>query len=494
MLNGVTDEQLKESVQTANLGYFWIDVDYRLMDINDESLRMDGRSREELLGKDLWEVLPAGLDNPIAPLIKNVMNTRKTEVLRLHHMERETHDLMADISVRPWGEGVAVFLMDVSAMRRTELERQEYKRRYDLVNLATSDVFYDWDIVADISRINEPGAIELGIQPVLENPADYYRQNLHPEDRDRVMKALEETLKSPGGMMDIEYRIKHGDDYRNCRNRGFMVYDNDGKPVRMIGAISDFTEQRNAEERIRQLQLELLHLSRMSAMGTMASMMAHELNQPLGAIGTYLSGVETVLRKGDDPNVSLALTGLEKAYEASNRAGDIIRRLRMMLRKAEPIRMPVKVCKAVQDAVALSLLGRRHLEKNVVIEGDDDIHADADEVQIVQVFMNLIQNAVDAIEEGGGDQIRIVFSRASGAMIEICIEDNGPGISEEMTGRLFEFFATSKSGGMGIGLPITRTIVENHDGRISGGNKPDGGSLFKVLLPEARSMKRQQVQ
>jgi two-component system sensor kinase FixL len=247
------------------------------------------------------------------------------------------------------------------------------------------------------------------------------------------------------------------------------------------GFIRDLTERQEAERRLQEMQSELVHVSRLTALGEMASALAHELNQPLSAISNYVTGSRQLLaREGSDPEK--VRDALERASEQALRAGQIIRRLREFVARGETDRQVERLPKLLEEASALALVGAR--EHGVLVRFDLDPSAElviADKVQVQQVVLNLIRNAMDAMEGSPRRELRIV-THEHGDMAEVQVSDTGSGISQEVAQRLFHPFVTTKETGMGIGLSISRTIIESHGGRIWAERNADGGATFHFTL------------
>ncbi len=247
------------------------------------------------------------------------------------------------------------------------------------------------------------------------------------------------------------------------------------------GFVRDLSERQAAETQVRTLQAELVHISRVTAMGEMASALAHELNQPLTAINNYLRGSTRMLAKPDLDQTRLA-EALAKAGEQSLRAGEIIRRLREFASRGETERGIESLRELVEEASALALVGAA--EKGVTVTFRFDPAVDqvlADRVQIQQVVLNLIRNAIDAMD-GDTRKIDVTVAPGEPGFALVSVADTGPGVSPEIEAGLFQPFVTSKAEGMGVGLSISRTIVESHGGRIWVEPTPGGGATFRFSL------------
>jgi two-component system sensor kinase FixL len=257
-----------------------------------------------------------------------------------------------------------------------------------------------------------------------------------------------------------------------------------GQQRYFTGFIRDLTERQETEARLQELQAELVHVSRLTAMGEMASALAHELNQPLSAIANYMKGSRRLLEDSTDERAAILRGAMDKAAEQALRAGQVIRRLRDFVARGESERRVEDVKKLVEEASALALVGAK--DKGVRVRFDFDPRAVlvlADKVQIQQVLLNLMRNAIEAMEECERRELVISTALAADDMVEICVADSGVGISPEIKAQLFQPFITTKRHGMGVGLSISRTIVEAHGGSISTRPNPEGGTAFSFTLP-----------
>jgi two-component system sensor kinase FixL len=260
-----------------------------------------------------------------------------------------------------------------------------------------------------------------------------------------------------------------------------------GEPY-FTGFVRDLTEHQQTQARLQELQSELVHISRLSAMGEMASALAHELNQPLAAISNYMKGSRRLLAGSTDPNTAKIENAMDRAAEQAFRAGQIIRRLRDFVSRGESEKRVESLSKLIEEAGALGLAGAR--EQNVQLRFNLNPEFDlvlADRVQIQQVLVNLFRNALEAMAQSPRRELIAANAKAGDDMIEIEVSDTGSGFHEDVKANLFQTFFTTKETGMGVGLSISRSIIEAHGGRMWAESNAAGGATFRFTLPAAAS-------
>ncbi|MCF8532806.1 MAG: PAS domain S-box protein [Reyranella sp.] len=257
-----------------------------------------------------------------------------------------------------------------------------------------------------------------------------------------------------------------------------------GERHHFTGFIRDLTDQQITEERLKELQSEVTHMSRFTALGEMASTLAHEINQPLTAISNYLRGSQRLLGRMEGESVALLKDAVAKAADQALRAGDIIRRLREFVARGDSERRIESLPKLIEEASTLALVGARENGIAVIFRLDPRAgQVLADRIQIQQVLVNLIRNAMETmIERAPLRRLEIETVAASDDLVEVSVADSGAGIAPEVARQLFQPFVTTKRKGMGLGLSICRTIVEAHGGKIWVESPVGGGTVFRFTL------------
>lgn len=257
------------------------------------------------------------------------------------------------------------------------------------------------------------------------------------------------------------------------------------------GFIRDLTERQLTESRLQELQAELLHMSRLSDVGQMASAIAHELNQPLTAILNYVQAARRLLLAKDIPIPPKAMDAMDKAVGQASRASAIVQNLRNFIQKGESERRTEDLNKVVGEATALGLVGVKESGISVRLElSTEPLTVFIDKVQIQQVVFNLVRNSIEALGEVAPPRSLLVATAVIDASedvarAEVLVSDTGPGLAPQIQAQLFQPFQTTKEKGMGLGLSICRSIVDAHGGRLQATPNPDRGVAFRFTLPLA---------
>jgi two-component system, LuxR family, sensor kinase FixL len=310
-------------------------------------------------------------------------------------------------------------------------------------------------------------------------------QRIHPDDRQDVEREVRRAVADRSNYV-AEYRVVLPDNtQRWVVARGRVCPDTQGKPMRMMGATIDITARKQAEAETLRQRAELAHVARVSTMGELAASVAHELNQPLGAILANAEAADLFLNQ-DPPALDELRAILVDIRQDDERASEVIRRMRALLRKQELERLSLEINSVVEDVLRV-VSGDAALRKIAIgaelAPGLPKILGDR--VHLQQVLLNLILNGMDAMAEQPRERRRLSIRTRSSTdgLVELAVMDLGYGIEPEKLPRLFEAFYTTKPNGMGMGLSISRTIIEAHHGRIEAENNASGGATFRVTLP-----------
>jgi two-component system sensor kinase FixL len=308
---------------------------------------------------------------------------------------------------------------------------------------------------------------------------------LHPADRVHEEAMILDRLRRGD-------RLRHYQTVRLRKDGSEITVSLTVSPIlspsgQIIGAskiVRDISAERRNQSRIQELQAELVHVARLSTMGQMASAIAHELNQPLTAVGNYAGALNRLLASNAADTVRVRDI-VDRIRQQTHRAGEVIRRLRDHVAKRNTTRVNEDVNAVVREAAELGLIGTRHQGVQTAIELDPSVGtALIDRIQIGQVIINLVRNSVEAMEASERRELT-VSTHVADAAIEVVVTDSGPGIAPEVADRLFQPFVTSKAAGLGLGLSICREIVEAHGGQLTAAPGATGGTRFTMRLPTA---------
>lgn len=322
-----------------------------------------------------------------------------------------------------------------------------------------------------------------GGQPRFEE----FFQRIHPDDQARIAEVIERAVREKEEF-EFDYRIIHpGGEIRDARSVGHPVLGPTGDLVEFVGTIIDVTDRRQAEkerERLREAQADLAHVSRMTAMGELTASLAHEVNQPITAA---VNGASTCVRwlTREDPDLGEAREAALGVIRNAKRAADIINRIRSISKKDESKRQLADVNELIREMIALLRSETNRYSISVRTELDLELpKVMADSVQVQQVLMNLIMNGIDAMKDVDQErELTICSHRADNRLLMISVSDSGVGLPPQQTDRIFDPFFTTKPHGIGMGLRISRSIIESHGGRLWASDNSPRGATFSFTLP-----------
>jgi PAS domain S-box-containing protein len=316
-------------------------------------------------------------------------------------------------------------------------------------------------------------------------------QRIHPEDRATFNKVLETATRERSDF-EVDFRIVLPDgSMKYSRSVGHPVFSASGELVEFVGTGIDMTERRQAEkerERLRQVQADLAHVNRATTMGELTASLAHEINQPITAAAT---DARTCLRwlAREQPDIAEARESAARMVHAVTRAADIISRLRQLYKKGVPQTSLVDTGEVIQEMVVLLRSEASRHSVSILTELAEDLpRVVADRVQLQQVLMNLMLNGIEAMQDtNSGGQLTIRSTKGQGGQLLVSVSDTGKGLPSDQADKIFNAFFSTKADGTGMGLSISRSIIESHGGRLWATSNSGPGATFNFTLPSAES-------
>jgi PAS domain S-box-containing protein len=312
---------------------------------------------------------------------------------------------------------------------------------------------------------------------------------VHPDDRGRYLAEWHAALNNKQ-KMEAEVRVMHADgEYRWLLARNVPLWDETGNIFKWYGVATDIEDRKRAEqerERLRQLEADLAHINRVSMMGELATSIAHEVNQPLSGIVSNGSACLRFLA-GDAPNVEEAREALRDIVRDGKRAGEVIAHIRALTKRAATPREELDLNETIREVLAL--VGDEAKKRKVIIRtqfADDLSRVSGDRVQLQQVGLNLIMNGMEAMSgvEQRPRELVITTRTIEPDQVQVTVADSGIGIDPQKIGKIFDSFYTTKAGGMGMGLSISRSILQAHGGRLWATANDGPGTSFHFTLPK----------
>jgi two-component system sensor kinase FixL len=371
-------------------------------------------------------------------------------------------------------------------LQESEAELQISKQRMRVAARSGKLRMWEWDIVRDEIWSTDDGQSLYGISEPQKISFERFLNTLYKEDREQVRLAVEKSLIRGNGHYESEFRITMPDGRIHWFNsRGRIEFSGGDQPLRMLGVTIDITRRKQAELAVQQQRNELTHLSRVTTLGELSGSLAHELNQPLAAILSNAQAAQRFLAR-DNANLAEIQDILKDIVNEDKRAVEVIQRLRLLLKKGEVQHLPVNLNNVVEEVLKIISSDLVNHNINVDIDLAEKLPAViGDRVQLQQVLLNLIMNACEAMSHTHADNRKLFVRTEQNDMdtVQVSIGDQGPGIPFERLGRIFEPFFTTKLQGMGLGLPICRTIVTAHGGQIWAINNTPNGAIFNFKLP-----------
>jgi PAS domain S-box-containing protein len=486
------ERRIRRLIDANVIGIVIWDLDGRILDANDAFLRMIGYEREDLAAGLGWlQITP--------PEWQEVHARYEAEELKATGMmqAREKEYFRKDGSRVPVLIGAACFenepnqgvayIVDISkqkraeeALRRSEAYLAEAQRQTHTGSCAIDGTSRDTVYWSDeMFRL-------FGFDPQHGPPGwEQFLQQIHPDDREKVRLASDKTFRTKA-YCDVEFRIVKPDGtVKHIHGLAHPVLDPSGQLVQVLGTMIDVTERKRAEEvreRLRELEADLTHTTRVSTMGELMASLAHEIKQPIGAAVTNGEACIRLLDR-DQPDLPEAREAALEMIKDARRAADIIDRVRSLCQKGSSQLHTVDVNQVIEEMVVImDDEANRHAVaiRTELAQGLPGVMADR--VQLQQALMNLMRNGIEAMQGTGGELRIKTLSGVDGHLL-ISLTDTGVGLPIENLDRIFEAFFTTKTLGTGLGLSITRSIIQSHGGQIWAAANPGRGATFNFTLP-----------
>ena len=495
------DERFRLAVEASSNATVMVNAQGQIVLVNQQSEILFGYSREEMIGQSVEILIPERFrDNHLAHRARFAAAPQARMLgpgRDLRARRRDGSEVLVEIGLTPIHsqEGLLVLtsIVDISARKQAEeaLEKEraflrqvididpnfifakDRDGRFTLVNQAVADA-YGTTVDGLI------GKTDADFNPNRDEVEYFHRMDLEVIDKLQELFIAEEHLTDAQGRIRWLQTVKR------------PIVGKDGVANQILGASTDITSRKQAETELRQQRDELAHVSRVSLMGELAASLAHELNQPLTAILSNAQAAQRFLTNKAF-NLDEVREILNDIVEDDNRASEILRRIRSLVRKEELTLARLDLTAVVGDVV--SLVHSDAILRNVKVDcraGESVAPVRGDRVQLQQVMLNLFLNAFDAMKECPTDerQVTVRVDSGSAGMVEVSVGDRGSGLTSDMLDTIFQPFFTTKREGLGMGLSISRAIVERHGGRLWAENNRDRGATFHLLLPEMAAAER----
>jgi two-component system sensor kinase FixL len=369
---------------------------------------------------------------------------------------------------------------DVLRAAQLSSELRASQERMSMAATAANLGLWEWDILRDEIWATEVGRGRAGLGGSERMDFNRFLEAIHPDDRDPVKLAVRHSLED-GSEFEAEYRLHTPEgDLHWIAARGRVEFNGGHQPIRMRGVSIDITDRKRAEE----INRNLAHVQRLAVMGELTAMIAHEVNQPLGAILSNADAAE-MLMETPNPPLDQIRNILADIRKNDQRADEAIRRIRALLRRRQMQLEPLDLNETVSEVLRLVAGDALRRQVRIVKELAGDLPpAWGDRVHLQQVLLNLIVNGMDAMKDTPelARRLAVRAQRHTDGRIEVTVTDGGCGIKPDRIPRLFDSFYTTKQEGMGLGLSIARSIIEAHEGRIWAENNSGGGATFHFTV------------
>ncbi len=465
------------------------------LSVNQAAVALYGYARDEFLRMSLPNLRAPG-DVPLAPDIPEKDSDLQPRAIYERHRKKDgliiSVEIIAHEAIFAGRPARFAFVREATVRERRVANLSESEERFKIAARATNDALWDWDLVRDLVWWSDGFGTSLGYTPG-ESPAaaDAWAERIHPDDHDRVLASINQAITSGQPMWRDEYRIRrHDGSYAHVLDRGYVIHDEAGQPVRMVGGMSDISQKK-------QLEAQYLRAQRMESIGMLAGGIAHDLNNVLTPVFMSVG-----LLKGltVDSHCHQLLNAIETSAQ---RGAALVQQVLSLARGTEGNLVPVRFGRLVTEIASMATETFPQSIQVTTTVTPDLWPVLGDATQLHQVLLNLAVNARDAMPHGGvltfsaqnlvidDDYISLNHEAKLGPYLLLEVTDSGLGIPRENLDRIFEPFFTTKAPGKGTGLGLVtvRTIVKNHGGFVTVDSEPDCGTTFKIYLPADQKLR-----
>jgi PAS domain S-box-containing protein len=482
------------SLEHASDAVYWMDPQGRIVFVNEAACRSLSRSQAEVLSLSIPDINPSFS----AELWRSTWGKLKAQgsiTLETWHRAKDGRVFPVEVTSNYLDFGgkeyAFAFARDITdrkradqALRRSEAYLAEGQR-------LTHTGSFAWSASTRQSLYWSEEMLRMyGFNPQEGPPAtETFWQRIHPEDRDGVRELLLRVAEQ-NTEYEHDHRILLPDGtVKHIHAIGHPVLNDNGQVTEYVGTAIDVTEQKRAEQergRLHQLEADLAHINRVSMLGELTASIAHEVNQPLsGVVSNASAGLRWLA--GDAPNLEEVREGLRRIVRDGKRAGEVIARVRALTKRAATPREKLDLNETIREVLAI--VGDEAKKKSVITRtefADDLSPISGDRVQLQQVVLNLVMNAIEAMSsvDERARELLIITRNIAADQVEVTVKDSGPGIDPNTLDRIFDPFYTTKPGGMGMGLSISRSIIQTHGGRLWVAAKDGPGTIFHFSLPK----------
>lgn len=495
---GVTLERVEQHarsiIDAALDAVVSMDGEGRITDWNKQAEDIFGWARSEALGRRMSEtIIPVRYreahENGRLHFFKTGHGRVLNQRIEITALRRDGREFPVELTVAPLKVGntwnFSSFIRDISDRKHSEeqLRTSELNLRRmtetipEMLWSATSDGAVDY---CNTRVLDYTGLAQDEIE------GDGWMKMIHPDEAPNMTRVWTDAVRS-GNPFYFEFRCLRASDsmYRWCVSRALPLRDSDGDILKWYGTIVDFHDRWQAQEDLRNTQAELAHVNRVMTMGELTASIAHEVSQPLSAI--VASGDScTAWLANEPPNLERARAAASRVIQAATQASEAVQRIRALFKKTTPGTMSVDVSDLIEDTISLLRHETQRHNISLVTELDAGTRSvRADRVQLQQVILNLVMNAVESTASADTEprQLLIQSAPSNPGEILVSVKDTGPGIDAAHADKLFAPFFTTKPQGIGMGLPISRSIIEAHGGRLWAENNEPRGAVFRFTLP-----------